>query len=109
MKPGKGHAFVRTKLKNVRTGAVLERTMRSGEKMERAIVDKNEMSMLYRDGADFVFMDSNTCLLYTSLSTLGGVELLVGVSAEVFTWWTDLDAPLDAMSAAALDQLGRER
>jgi shikimate 5-dehydrogenase len=34
---------------------------------------------------------------------------LVGVSAEVFTWWTDLDAPLDAMSAAALDQLGRER
>ena len=60
VKPGKGHAFVRTKLKNVRTGAVLERTMRSGEKMERAIVDKNEMSMLYRDGADFVFMDSNT-------------------------------------------------
>ena len=57
VKPGKGHAFVRTKLKNVRTGAVLERTLRAGEKMERAIVDKNEMSMLYRDGADFVFMD----------------------------------------------------
>lgn len=57
VKPGKGGAFVRTKLKNVRTGAVLDRTMRAGEKMERAIVDKNEMSMLYRDGSDFVFMD----------------------------------------------------
>ncbi|MEZ5381056.1 MAG: elongation factor P [Microthrixaceae bacterium] len=60
VKPGKGGAFVRTKLKNVRTGAVLDRTMRAGEKMERAIVDKKDMSMLYRDGSDFVFMDSNT-------------------------------------------------
>ena len=44
VKPGKGGAFVRTKLKNVRSGAVLERTYRSGERMERAIIDKREMS-----------------------------------------------------------------
>ncbi|MCP4434954.1 MAG: elongation factor P [Actinomycetia bacterium] len=60
VKPGKGGAFVRTTLKNVRTGAVVDRTFRAGEKMERAIVDKREMQLLYRDGTDFVFMDNST-------------------------------------------------
>jgi elongation factor P len=60
VKPGKGGAFVRTTLKNVRTGAVIDRTFRSGEKMERAIVDRRQMQLLYRDGADFVFMDNST-------------------------------------------------
>lgn len=60
VKPGKGGAFVRTKLKNARTGAVLERTFRAGERMERAIVDKREMSLLYRDGDDYVFMDNTS-------------------------------------------------
>ena len=60
VKPGKGGAFVRTTLKNVRTGAVVDRTFRAGEKMERAIVDRKEMQLLYRDGSDFVFMDSDT-------------------------------------------------
>ena len=50
VKPGKGGAFVRTKLKNVRTGAVLERTYRADEKLEQAIIDKREMQFLYRDG-----------------------------------------------------------
>src|SRR5271156_6195289 len=58
VKPGKGGAFVRTKLKNVRTGAVIERTMRAGEHVEQAIVDKREMQYLYRDGVDYVFMDN---------------------------------------------------
>lgn len=58
VKPGKGGAFVRTKLKNMRTGAVIERTFRSGERMERAIIDKREMALLYRDGDDYVFMDN---------------------------------------------------
>jgi elongation factor P len=58
VKPGKGGAFVRTKLKNVRTGAVIERTFRSGESIEQAIVDKREMQYLYRDGSDYVFMDN---------------------------------------------------
>ena len=50
VKPGKGGAFVRTKLKNVRTGAVLERTYRADERIEQAIIDKSEMQFLYRDG-----------------------------------------------------------
>ena len=60
VKPGKGGAFVRTTLKNVRTGAVLDRTFRSAEKVEQAVVDKREMQFLYKDGADFVFMDNSS-------------------------------------------------
>jgi len=60
VKPGKGGAFVRTKLKNVRTGAVIERTFRADERVEQAIVDKREMQYLYRDGNDYVFMDNTS-------------------------------------------------
>lgn len=60
VKPGKGHAFVRTTLKNVRTGAVVEKTFRAGEKVERAMIDKREMQFLYRDGDEYVFMDNET-------------------------------------------------
>ncbi len=60
VKPGKGGAFVRTTLKNMRSGAVLERTFRAGEKMERAIIDKRDFQFLYRDGSDMVFMDTST-------------------------------------------------
>ena len=48
VKPGKGGAFVRTKLRNARTGAVIERTYRADEKLEQAIIDKREMQFLYR-------------------------------------------------------------
>jgi len=60
VKPGKGGAFVRTKLKNVRSGAVLERTYRADEKLEQAIIDKREMQYLYRDGDAYVFMDNTS-------------------------------------------------
>ncbi len=60
VKPGKGGAFVRTKLKNVRTGAVIDRTYRADEKLEQAMIDKREMQFLYRDGSDFVFMDNES-------------------------------------------------
>jgi elongation factor P len=60
VKPGKGGAFVRTKLKNVRTGAVLDRTYRADEKLEQAIIDKRAMQFLYRDGDDYVFMDTSS-------------------------------------------------
>ena len=60
VKPGKGGAFVRTKLKNVRSGAVIERTYRADEKLEQAIIEKRDMQFLYRDGADFVFMDTTS-------------------------------------------------
>ena len=60
VKPGKGGAFVRTKLKNQRTGAVIERTYRADEKLEQAIIDKREMQFLYRDGGEYVFMDTRS-------------------------------------------------
>ncbi len=60
VKPGKGGAFVRTTLKNVRTGAVVDRTFRGGEKVEQAMIDRREMQYLYRDGSDFVFMDNQS-------------------------------------------------
>jgi elongation factor P len=60
VKPGKGPAFVRTTLRNVRTGNVLDKTFRADERVERANVDKREMQYLYRDGDDYVFMDNGT-------------------------------------------------
>ena len=59
-KPGKGQAVVRTKLRNVRTGAVVERTFNAGVKVDQAILDKREMTYLYHDGDNLVFMDSST-------------------------------------------------
>jgi elongation factor P len=60
VKPGKGGAFVRTTLKNVTSGKVVDRTFNAGTKVEVATVDRREMSYLYRDGTDFVFMDAET-------------------------------------------------
>jgi len=60
VKPGKGPAFVRTKLKNFKTGAVVERTFRADEKVGLAIVDRREMQYLYREGDGFVFMDTES-------------------------------------------------
>jgi elongation factor P len=72
VKPGKGGAFVRTKLKNVRTGAVIDRTYRADEKLEQAIIDKREMQYLYRDGEQYVFMDTATYdQLHVDDATLG--------------------------------------
>jgi len=59
-KPGKGQAVVRTKLRNVRTGQVVERTFNAGVKVDQAILDKREMSYLYHDGTSWMFMDSQT-------------------------------------------------
>jgi elongation factor P len=60
VKPGKGPAFVRTKLKNVLSGKVVDKTFNAGLKVETATVDKRDMQYLYADGDDFVFMDSST-------------------------------------------------
>ncbi len=85
VKPGKGHAFVRTTLKNARTGAVVDRTFRAGEKVERATIDKREMQLLYRDGDNLVFMDNES---YEQIAVppeaLGGAaRFLVDGSAAV--------------------------
>ncbi len=68
VKPGKGAAFVRTKLKNVKTGGVVERKMNAGEKVPRAHVERREMQYLYKDGDHFVVMDNES---YEQTSLLG--------------------------------------
>ncbi|MER6507954.1 MULTISPECIES: elongation factor P [unclassified Nonomuraea] len=60
VKPGKGGAFVRTKLKNVLSGKVVDKTFNAGVKVDVANVDKREMQYSYKDGDDFVFMDTET-------------------------------------------------
>jgi elongation factor P len=60
VKPGKGPAFVRTKLKSVLTGKVVDKTFNAGIKIDIAILEKREMNFLYKEGEDFVFMDNKT-------------------------------------------------
>jgi elongation factor P len=60
VKPGKGGAFVRTKLKNMETGRVLDKTFRAGEKVPEAEVEQKQMQFLYRDGDHYYFMDTTT-------------------------------------------------
>ena len=93
VKPGKGGAFVRTKLRNVRTGAVIERTYRADEKLEQAIIDKREMQFLYRDGADYVFMDQVTYdQMNVTEASLGDATnyLLEGASAVMQMYGTEI-------------------
>ncbi|HEY2697127.1 MAG TPA: elongation factor P [Pseudonocardiaceae bacterium] len=68
VKPGKGGAFVRTTLKNVLSGKVVDRTFNAGLKVDTATVDRREMTYLYREGTDFVFMDTDT---YDQLTVSG--------------------------------------
>jgi elongation factor P len=60
VKPGKGQAFVKTKLKNIKSGAVVDRTFRADEKVNLAVLDKREMQYLYEDAAGLVFMDNES-------------------------------------------------
>ena len=60
VKPGKGGAFVRTKMKSVTSGKVVDRTFNAGTKIDFATVDRRDFSYLYRDGSDFVYMDGDT-------------------------------------------------
>ena len=72
VKPGKGPAFVRTKLKAVLSGKVVDKTFNAGTKVETANVDKRTMQYLYKDGNDFVFMDTDTYdQLHVSDATVG--------------------------------------
>jgi elongation factor P len=73
VKPGKGGAFVRTTLKNVLSGKVVDKTFNAGTKVEIAQVDKRDMTYLYREGEDFVFMDKDTYdQVYVPAATVGG-------------------------------------
>jgi elongation factor P len=84
VKPGKGGAFVRTKLKNLRTGAVLDKTFRADERVEQAIVEKREMQYLYNDGTDYVFMDNTSYdQIQVSPRTLGDAAKFLKTGASV--------------------------
>jgi elongation factor P len=88
VKPGKGGAFVRTKLKNVLSGKVVDRTFNAGVKVETANVDKRDMQYLYKDADDFVFMDEQTYdQLHVSAAVVGDAAqyLLENQSAVVAT------------------------
>ena len=88
VKPGKGGAFVRTKLKNVLSGKVVDKTFNAGVKVETASVDKREMQYLYQDGDDFVFMDTATYdQLHVPAATVGDAShfMLEGQNATVAT------------------------
>jgi elongation factor P len=75
VKPGKGGAFVRTKLKNVLSGKVVDKTFNAGVKVETATVDKRAMQYLYRDGDDFVFMDMQSYdQIHVPAATVGEAE-----------------------------------
>ena len=75
VKPGKGQAFTRTKIKNLLTGRVIEKSYRSGEKLDTADVEETQMRMLYKDGDSAVFMDDQTFdQIHVPLAQLGDVE-----------------------------------
>ncbi|HEX6331937.1 MAG TPA: elongation factor P [Actinomycetota bacterium] len=86
VKPGKGGAFVRTKLRNLKTGGVVERTFNAGVKVGLAIVERKEMQYLYRDGEHFTFMDLETYeQLPVDADVMGDLAnyLAEGASAQV--------------------------
>ena len=84
VKPGKGPAFVRTKMKQVLTGKVVEKTFNAGVKVEVAVVEKRDMQYLYKDGSDYVFMDTSSYDQITiSGATVGEAANYMLENAEV--------------------------
>jgi elongation factor P len=104
VKPGKGHAFVRTKIRNVRTGAIQDRTFRADEKVGLAILDRREMQFLYRDGDDIVFMDQETYEQHHVSSTVVGdaSRFLVEGAAAVLTIHEGTPIGVELPAAVAL-------
>jgi len=93
VKPGKGAAFVRAKLKNVKSGGVVEKTFRGGEKLRRAHLDKRAMQYLYKDGDAYVFMDNDNYEQITvSAGDIGdGVKwLLENMNIQVLMYQSEI-------------------
>jgi elongation factor P len=105
VKPGKGGAFVRTTLKNVRNGAVVDRTFRGGEKVDRAMIDKREMQFLYREGGDYVFMDNTSYEQMTvGPAALGdAANYLVEGAAVILEMYTDEIVGVELPAAVELN------
>ena len=105
VKPGKGGAFVRTKLKNYRTGAVLDRTFRADEKVPLAVIDKREMQFLYREGTDYVFMDNESYdQLHVPADSVGNaVNFLKEGDSAVLPMYKDEVIGVDLPAAVELE------
>jgi elongation factor P len=105
VKPGKGGAFVRTKLKKVASGAVLDRTFRADEKVPLAVIDKREMQYLYRDGEDYVFMDNSSYEQLTVGPTQLGssVNYLIESANAVLKMYDDEIVGVDLPAAVVLE------
>jgi elongation factor P len=89
VKPGKGGAFVRTKVKNLRTGRVLEKTFRSGERLDEAEVEDKRMQYLYQDGEQMIFMDQETYDQFPFTAEQIGDSrkyLMVNLEVDVVFW-----------------------
>ena len=86
VKPGKGGAFVRTKLRNLKNGNVFDRTFNAGIRVEQAIINREEMQFLYRDGDDYVFMNNDSYeQMHVAPVALGDASdyMIEGMSAQV--------------------------
>ena len=108
VKPGKGNAFVRTTLRNIRTGAVLERTFRAGEKVEQAIIEKREMQYLYAEPPHRVFMDGETYEQITVEDTALGTTSGYLVEGNSATLWMHGSEVVGSEVPAAVDLLVNE-
>lgn len=89
VKPGKGQAFTRTKVKNLLTGKVIERTFKSNESLEKADIEERQQQFLYPEGDKYVFMDTKTYdQLYLSADNLGDARfyLMDGMMVDVLFW-----------------------
>ena len=94
VKPGKGPAFVRTKLKNVLSGKTVDKTFNAGLKVDTATVDRRDMQYLYKDGEDFVFMDVKTYdQAFVSEAVVGDAATFLLENQEVIVAFRE-DAPL---------------
>jgi elongation factor P len=104
VKPGKGGAFVRTKIKNLVNGKVLERNFRSGERVELADIEEKRMQYLYLDGDNFVFMDQSSFdQLPFSQATVGDARLFLKENMEVeVLFWNNRPINIDLPSFVEL-------
>ena len=104
VKPGKGPAFVRTTLRNARTGTQLDKTFRADERVEQAVVEKKAMQFLYHDGDHYVFMDSGTYeQIHVGAGALGdATRYIVDGSTMVLQFYKDEIIGIDLPAAVEL-------
>ena len=108
VKPGKGGAFVRSKLKQVKSGKTVDKTFRAGEKMEQAILERRQMQFLYASGDMYTFMDMESFEQTDVAENMLGdkIQYLIDQLEVMFVWWDDqiLDVELPTAIEAAVTQ-----